>query len=71
MRFFSICSNSTSTKYGQPDMEYFENLARLPEIEARGGDSHMNQTGMLVVSLRGINFGFWSRLGSSGESANI
>ena len=25
---------------------------------ARGGDSHMKQTGMLVVSLRGINFGF-------------
>ena len=28
-----------------------------------GGDSHMKQTGMLVVSLRGVNFGFWSRLG--------
>ena len=26
-----------------------------------GGDSHMKQTGMLVVSLRGVNFGFWSR----------
>ena len=24
------------------------------------GDSHMKQTGMLVVSLRGENFGFWS-----------
>ena len=23
-----------------------------------GGDSHMKQTGMLVVSLRGVNFGF-------------
>ena len=31
----------------------------------------MKQTGMLVVSLRGINFGFWSRLGCSGQSANI
>ena len=36
-----------------------------------GGDSHMIQTGMLVVSLRGVNFGFWSRLGCSGQSANI
>ena len=27
-------SNSASTKYGQPDMEYFESLVRLPEIEA-------------------------------------
>ena len=31
-----------------------------------GGDSHMKQTGMLVVSLRGVNFGF-----CSGQSANI
>ena len=23
-----------------------------------GGDSHMKQTGMLVVSLRGVSFGF-------------
>ena len=37
----------------------------------RGGDSHMKQTGMLVVSLRGVNFGFWSRLGCSEQSANI
>ena len=36
-----------------------------------GGDSHMKQTGMLVVSLRDVNFGFWSRLGCSGQSANI
>ena len=31
----------------------------------------MKQRGMLVVSLRGINFRFWSRLGCSGQSANI
>ena len=43
----------------------------LGGLEARGGDSHMKQTGMLVVSLRGINFGFWSRLGCSAQSANI
>ena len=36
-----------------------------------GGDSHMKQTGMLVVSLRGVDFGFWSRLGCSGQRANI
>ena len=28
----------------------------------------MKQTGMLVVSLRGVNFGFWSSLGSSTHS---
>ena len=31
----------------------------------------MKQSGMLVVSLRGINFGFWSRLRRSVQSANI
>ena len=32
----------------------------------------MKQRGMLVASLyRGINFRFWSRLGCSGQSANI
>ena len=31
-----------------------------------GGDSHLKWTGMLVVSLRSVNFGFWSRLGCSG-----
>ena len=28
-----------------------------------GGDSHMKVAGMLVVSLRGVNFRFWTRLG--------
>ena len=36
-----------------------------------GGDSHMKVTGMLVVSLRGLNCRFWSRLGFSGRKANI
>ena len=27
----------------------------------------MEWTGMLVVSLRGVNFGFWSRLGVLGK----
>ena len=38
---------------------------------ARGGDSDMKWTGMLVVSLRGVNFGFWSRLGCSGQNVII
>ena len=31
----------------------------------------MEWTGMLVVSLRGVNFGFWSRLGCSGQNVTI
>ena len=36
-----------------------------------GRDSDMKWTGMLVVSLRGVNFGFWSRLGCSGQNVII
>ena len=45
----------------------------LSQVPGGGGvgDSHMKQTGMLVISLRGVNFGFWSHLGCSGQSANI
>ena len=31
----------------------------------------MKWTGMLVVSLRGVNFGFWSRLGCSGQNVKM
>ena len=36
-----------------------------------GGNSHMKGAGMLVVSLSGVNFRFWSRLGCSGQNAII
>ena len=36
-----------------------------------GGNSHMKWMGMLVVSLRGVNFGFWSCLGCSGQNVII
>ena len=35
------------------------------------GTSHMKGAGMLVVSLRGVNFGFWSHLGCSGQKSII
>ena len=34
------------------------------------GNRHMKGVGMLVVSLRGVNFGFWSHLGCSGQNAS-
>ena len=38
--------------------------------EPPGGEgSHMKVAGMLVVSLRGVNFGLWSHLGCSGQNA--
>ena len=30
-------------------------------LKGVGGGSHMKRAGMLVVSLRGVNFGFWSQ----------
>ena len=36
-----------------------------------GGTPHMKVVGMLVVSLKGINFAFWSHLGCSGPNAII
>ena len=36
-----------------------------------GGDSAYEMVEMLVVSLSGVNFGFWSHLGCSGENAII
>ena len=32
---------------------------------------HMKGVGMFVVWLRGVNFGFWSNLGCSGQNAMI
>ena len=41
-------------------------------IWTRGsGDPHIKREGMFVVSLRGVNFGFWSHLGCSGQNAII
>ena len=34
-----------------------------------GGDSHMKGAGMLVVSVRCVNLGFWSPVGCSENNA--
>ena len=36
-----------------------------------GGAPHMKEVGMLVVSLRGVKFGFWSHLGCFGQNVII
>ena len=36
-----------------------------------GGIPHMKVVRMLVVSLRGVNVGFWSHLGCSGQNVII
>ena len=41
------------------------------EGERGGRCAHMKGAGMLVVSLRRVNFGFWSHLGFPGQNAII
>ena len=49
-----------------------EHFARQDSGSRGGrGDSHIKRGGMLVVSLRGVTFGFWSHLGCSGQNAII
>ena len=36
-----------------------------------GGTPHMKGVGILIVSIRGVNFGFWSYLGCSGQNPII
>ena len=45
-------------------------LGRLA-LNPGGGIPHIKGVGMLVVSRRGVNFGFWSHLGCSGQNAII
>ena len=77
-----VSATAYSTNHFQPlTLEsWYTNLQQTPLNRCqplrqggggRRGDFHMEQTGMLVVLLRGVNFGFWSRLGCSGQSVNI
>ena len=43
----------------------------MPGGGGGGEDSHIKRGGMFIVSLRGVNFGFWSHLGCFGHTAII
>ena len=44
----------------------FSVLSTVFTSRGGGGTSHVKRSGMLVVSLRGLNHEFWPRLGCSG-----
>ena len=48
-------------------------LLRCKQVTPRegGGDSYMKGAGLLVVSFRGVNFGFWLILGPRSYSLEI
>ena len=48
-----------------------ETLRVIREGSGGGGTPHVKGAGMLVVSLRGVNFGFWSDLGCSGHYSAV
>ena len=55
-----------------PVLECFQSYYRACDLPPRGGGTPpMKWVAMLVVSLRGVNFGFWSHLGYSGQNAII
>ena len=56
-----------------PSLHFVRHEGRLvPGGGGRGGrNPYMKAVVMLVVSLRGVNFGFWSHLGFSGQNAFI
>ena len=49
-----------------------KHVSSIMPVESRGGGTpHMKGVGMLVVSLRVVNFGFWAHLGCAGQNATI
>ena len=53
------------------DSGWTNNVTAAVTANPSGGTPHMKGVGMLIVSLRGINFAFWSHLGCSGQNAII
>ena len=51
-------------------IQVYEGLLKPPS-GGGGGTPHMKVVGILVVSLRGVYFGFWSHLGCSRQNALI
>ena len=57
-----------------PSLHFVRHEGRLVPGGGEGGggrNPYMKAVVMLVVSLRGVNFGFWSHLGFSGQNAFI
>ena len=52
-------------------MQLHERQAGTMLFLGKGGNPNMKGAGMLVVSLRDVNFRFWSHLGCSGQNAIV
>ena len=56
---------------GLPVVTYFKTPFAKPGGGGDGGTPYMKGVRMLVVSLKGVNFRFLSRLGCSGQNTSI
>ena len=62
----SVLGTDNALKHINRSMKVTDGL-----VGTRGGTPHLKVVGMLGVSLRGVNFGFWSHLGCSGQNVII
>ena len=53
------------------EMIYWKRAQKFHTDDPRGGTLHMKWEGMLIVSVRAVNFGFWSHFGFSGQNTII
>ena len=58
-------------KYRSTTGKYKDKIVFVPIVSPKKGEGtpHMKGVGMFVVSLRHVNYGFWSHLGRSGQKA--
>ena len=71
MSLIFLCFFLTSQNLEPSTNKSFLKIFKERSPERGGGTPHMKGVGMLVISLRGINFGFWSHLGCSEQNAII
>ena len=74
--FFFFFFASRLPLFYMTNCEFCSLISYLSLLSERGvapgeGDSNIKKVGVLVVSLRGVNFRFWSRLGFRGKITNI
>ena len=72
--YLCLLSNNVFERRPSTWSRLFESLVSgFAPAEGRGGGGtpQMKGGGMLVVSLRGVNLGFWSHLGCCGQNAII
>ena len=64
--YYKLKWSPLTSKNWEVHRPFLTKSSRQEPCRGGGGTPHMKEVGMLIVSLRGVNFGFWSYLGCSG-----